>query len=272
MRADKDLLQKLINITIGAGDVIMPFYRGDANMEIQKKDDSSPVTLADQQAEDHILKELNAIFPGTPVVAEEKCSNGDVPDLEAETGNLFFLVDPLDGTKEFIQKRGEFTVNIALIKDNVPIAGVIYAPAIGDIYAGAENYGAYLITKDVVEKTIKNAERLVIVPKGKAEKAVASRSHMSKETTDFIQDRGINEFISAGSSLKFCMVASGKADIYPRFGRTMEWDIAAGDAILRAAGGVTVTIDNKPMIYGKINQLHDSDFANPFFIAKHNCA
>lgn len=270
MQVDKDLLQRLINITIGAGDVIMPFYRGDKNVGVQKKDDSSPVTLADQQAENYILQELHVLFPDIPVIAEEKCSNGDVPDLDDEKENLFFLVDPLDGTKEFIQKRGEFTVNIALIKNGLPIAGVIYAPALGDIYAGAESYGAYFIGKDVVEKTLKNAKRLVIMPKEKAEKAVVSRSHMSKETTDFIQGNGIYEFISAGSSLKFCMVASGKADIYPRFGRTMEWDIAAGDAILRAAGGVTVTIDNEPMLYGKRNQSYDTDFANPCFIAKQN--
>lgn len=272
MHINKDTLQKLIDIAIGAGEIIMPFYNGNKDIGTQSKDDSSPVTLADQDAEDFILEQLAGLFPDIPVVAEEKCANGDIPNLNDQETELFFLVDPLDGTKEFIQKRGEFTVNIALIKDKHPVAGVIYTPALGDIYAGLEEHGAYFIGKDTTEKTLQNAQNLIITPKEKAEKAVASRSHMSAETTEFMQQNGIDDFISAGSSLKFCMVASGKADIYPRFGRTMEWDIAAGDAILRAAGGMTVTTDGKPMLYGKQNQSHDSDFANPFFIAKQKVA
>jgi len=268
-RSIEEQLEILVEIAVGAGAVILPFYSGHKDMGAMIKDDCSPVTLADQQAEEFILEALAVAFPGIPVVAEEKCAAGDVPDLDAEGDGAFFLVDPLDGTKEFINGRDEFTVNIGLIRDGVPVMGVIYAPALRDVYVGGIESGAYCMhsLEDPDDFLLSAAERIEMRPAGNFLTAVASRSHMNEETRTYMEERGISDFISAGSSLKFCLVAAGRADVYPRFGRTMEWDTAAGDAILRAAGGMTVRTDGSPFVYGKRNQAEDSDFANPFFIA-----
>ncbi|MGH1403282.1 MAG: 3'(2'),5'-bisphosphate nucleotidase CysQ [Alphaproteobacteria bacterium] len=258
-----DSLEEIVKVAVNAGDIIMPYYRGEKDIGVDVKTDESPVTLADQEAEQYIIQELEGLFPNIQIVAEEKAAAGDIPVLSND--EMFFLVDPLDGTKEFIHNRDEFTVNIALIQYGKPIMGVVYAPALDDIYAGIDGEGAYFMSSRSV--ALGDAQMLNIEPKTPVV-AVASRSHMSDETQQFLDENGISDFISAGSSLKFCMVASGKADIYPRFGRTMEWDTAAGDAVVRAAGGRTVTVDNVPLRYGKQGRENDSDFANPFFIVK----
>ncbi|MBB4184221.1 3'(2'), 5'-bisphosphate nucleotidase [Sinorhizobium terangae] len=230
-------------------------------MCVTVKDDRSPVTEADRRAEALILSELNRFAPDIPVVAEEEVAAGRVPKLARDT---FILVDPLDGTKEFIGRRPDFTVNLALVESNVPIAGVVYAPAQRVMYSGS---GGIAEKSTFGENTVLcTRKRISTRPRAEALVAVASRSHSSPETLAFLAEEGVTNYRSVGSSLKFCLVAEGEADVYPRFGRTMEWDTAAGDAVLRAAGGRTVTVDGAPLSYGKCNQASDDDFANPSFI------
>lgn len=254
-----DLLKSFERIALAAGRVIMEVYNGEIAVNV--KDDQSPVTAADERAEALILKELKAAFPGIPVVAEEEAAAGRVPAL---CGGTFILVDPLDGTKEFINRRPDFTVNIALIENGVPVAGVVYAPARGVAYVGA---GARAEKLTVSEDGAVTARRPIgCRPPGERLVAVASRSHNSPQTLAFLKENGITDYASVGSSLKFCLVAEGEADVYPRFGRTMEWDTAAGDAVLRAAGGTTLRPDGSHLLYGKTGQADDADFANPHFI------
>jgi 3'(2'), 5'-bisphosphate nucleotidase len=252
-----DVLEKL---ALAAGKEILAVYNAGPNVTL--KSDSSPVTEADERAEAIILAGLAEAFPDIPVIAEESVAAGRIPDVE---GKSFFLVDPLDGTKEFINKRDDFTVNIALIKEGVPVAGIVYAPAKGTAWTGGDGK----IEKLQVDADFAVTSRKEIgcrTPVGDLT-AVASRSHNSPETEAFLKEKGISSTKSVGSSLKFCLVAEGEADVYPRFGRTMEWDTAAGDAVLRAAGGMTVDLDGKPFRYGKTKQADDSDFANGHFIA-----
>lgn len=252
-----DVLEKL---ALAAGKEILDVYNAGPNVTF--KNDASPVTEADERAEAIILEGLSKAFPDIPVVAEESVAAGRIPDVE---GKSFFLVDPLDGTKEFINKRDDFTVNIALVKDGVPMAGIVYAPAKGTAWTGGDGK----IEKILVDGAFNVTSRKEIgcrTPSGELT-AVASRSHNSPETEAFLKEKGITSTKSVGSSLKFCLVAEGEADVYPRFGRTMEWDTAAGDAVLRAAGGMTVDLDGNPFRYGKTRQAHDSDFANGHFIA-----
>ena len=261
MRAETtELSQVLERAALEAGRAIMAVHR--AGADVQYKSDRSPVTAADEEAEHLILAALTLHFPTIPVIAEEAVAAGRVPDV---TGGLFFLVDPLDGTKEFIAGRSEFTVNIALIRDGAPVAGIVYAPALSTGFVAQENRAERFEVADEVVI----AKRRVIGCRGRgnALTAVASRSHDTPETARFLDNHGIDACTAIGSSLKFCLVAEGLADVYPRFGRTMEWDTAAGDAVLRAAGGETRTLDGALLTYGKTNQAHDSDFANPNFIA-----
>lgn len=249
---------------LAAGREIMQVFRDGPT--VQTKSDLSPVTEADERAEAVILAALAERFPNIPVVAEEAVAAGYTP----ETANRsFILVDPLDGTKEFIRKSTDFTVNIALIEAGVPVIGIVYAPARGVAYVG-DAKGARKIEVDSAFQPTSRQAIQVRASQGSLV-ALASRSHNSPETDEFLRQKGITETTSVGSSLKFCLVADGSADVYPRFGRTMEWDTAAGDAVLRAAGGMTVGLDNKPLPYGKINQSHDADFANPSFIAWGGC-
>jgi len=253
------MIEQFEDLALKAGAVIMPFYEN--GCETMIKDDDSPVTAADQAAEAIILAGLRAAFPDIPVVAEEEICAGHMPET---LGRRFFLVDPLDGTREFINQRSDFTVNIALIEDGKPIAGTVYAPVRGDLFSGYDSTATHVeVTKDG------QGQRIALQVKGraKAEVAVASRSHRTAETDAFLQDHQITDCVSVGSSLKFCLLAKGEADIYPRFGRTMEWDTAAGDAVLRAAGGLTTCSDGSVFAYGKQNQTHDAPFANPFFIS-----
>ncbi|MBP1848873.1 3'(2'),5'-bisphosphate nucleotidase CysQ [Rhizobium halophytocola] len=243
-----------------AGRAILEVYEAGPNVTI--KADSSPVTEADERAEAIILGILKRAFPGIPVVAEEAVAAGHIPQTE---GQRFILVDPLDGTKEFINRRPDFTVNIALIEDDVPVTGIVYAPAKGVAYVGTEDGAQKLAVS--ADFTVTGRSEISARKRAQPPVAVASRSHNNAETEAFLKDNAVTDTRSVGSSLKFCLIAEGEADVYPRYGRTMEWDTAAGDAVLRAAGGTTVGLDGKPLPYGKRNQKDDSDFANPFFIA-----
>ncbi|MBJ3776228.1 3'(2'),5'-bisphosphate nucleotidase CysQ [Acuticoccus mangrovi] len=250
-------LDFLVEVAIEAGAAILPHYSPDGTAA-RSKDDGSPVTVADEAAEAIILKRL-AEQGVTAVIAEESVAAGRIPDVADD----FYLVDPLDGTKEFMTGSGEFTVNIARVKNGKPIAGVVLAPAIDTVYAGDET-GAWrgkVVDGKVTEKTpIKAA-----VP-GDALKVIASKSHLSDETKTFIEAYNVASFLSSGSSLKFCKVAEGAADLYPRHGRTMEWDTAAGHAVLLAAGGHVLTEDGAALTYGKSDHPSGT-FANPYFIA-----
>lgn len=256
------MLDKLVDIALDAGEVILAIYRSD-DFAARAKADGSPVTEADAAAEAVILERLRELAPDTPIVAEEEAGAGVI----AAPATRFFLVDPLDGTKEFLNRNGDFTVNIALVDNGRPVLGVVYAPAHGLIYVGAAAEGARMAE---VNGGAIGAWREIVVREpcqtnGLA--VVASRSHMSTETSEFVARFAIADMVSAGSSLKFCRVAAGDADLYPRLGRTMEWDTAAGDAVLRAAGGRVCTMDGQTLNYGKRNQSHDVDYANPWFVA-----
>ena len=234
-----------------AGDIIMEIYS--SNFDVRSKDDESPVTEADEKAEAFIRASLEERYPDIPFIGEEAYAAGHQPDI---SGGLFWLVDALDGTKEFIEKRGEFTVNIALIEFGVPIFGVVHAPAKKRTFWGAQSLGAFTAGEDPTPCVISTRE-----PDTNGVVIVASRSHRSGED-NFLRQFNVKKTVNTGSSLKFCLVATGEADIYPRMGPTSEWDTAAGHAILIAAGGQMTQIDGSPFVYGKNNIL------NPHFIAR----
>jgi 3'(2'), 5'-bisphosphate nucleotidase len=253
---DEDLLTVLRLIAERAGKVILAYYVEAEKIEVRAKDDASPVTEADEAAEEFILTALETLTPDIPVVAEEAMAAGKVPDV---SNNLFWLVDPLDGTREFLSRNGEFTVNIALIQDGQPVAGVVHAPALAMTWVGAGPGSSSFSQTDQPPMPIEARRRPedgVVV--------VASRRHGDmKELDRYLADYDVEEQLEAGSSIKFCLVASGKADLYPRFGRTMEWDTAAGHAVLVAAGGDVIRADDgEPLTYGK------PGFENPFFVAR----
>lgn len=240
-------LEQVIDAARAAGDAVLDVYNRGATA--RTKPDGSPVTEADERSQDIILARLAEIAPAVPIVAEE----GDHRQLP---GGSFWLVDPLDGTKEFLSGNGEFTVNIALVEDRVPVLGVVLAPARERLFAAAPGRGAAM--HDVAGQRTIAARR---IPSDGAT-VVSSRSHGDPDELErFTAGRRIAASVSAGSSLKFCLVAAGEADLYPRFGRTMEWDTAAGDAILRAAGGRVTDLAGQPLAYGK------PDFENPHFVA-----
>lgn len=246
-----NLLNNLLEIARSAGDVVMKHYSGEIIR--RTKADSSPVTAADEEAEELILRRLGETVPAIPVIAEESAAAGRLPGI----GDTFFLVDPLDGTKEYISRNGEFTVNIALIESRVPVAGVVYAPAIGRLFWGADGE-AYEHSGGATRRI-----RTRDVPAA-GMTAVASRSHRDAETDEFLARHKVASIAAAGSSLKFCVIAAGEADIYPRMAPTMEWDTAAGHAVLRAAGGrVTLTDSVTDLQYGNAA----AGFRNPHFIA-----
>lgn len=255
--SDETLSDALCSLAIKAGAAAMEIYAREVVAET--KADKSPVTEADRLGEEIILAGLAATWPQTPVLAEESASEGKIPEL----GDRFFLVDPLDGTKEFITRTGEFTVNIALVENGKPVFGVVYAPAINKLFVGGRN-GAW---KAVVDPKGEIGERETLrVRTAPADGliAVASRSHRSAETDAYLNDLNVADFTAAGSSLKFCLIAEAAADIYPRFGRTMEWDTGAGQAVLEAAGGRVVTHpEGDPLTYNKKTR----GFDNPYFIA-----
>ena len=262
---DEVMLAVFERLALDAGREVMRVFK--AGCAVDKKSDSSPVTEADRESETIILAGLRAAYPDIPCVAEEEVAAGIVPpDLDG----AFFLIDPLDGTKEFVNRRTDFTVNIALIRDGVPEVGVVFAPCSGRFFSGRPGR-AEAIEVDGDFRIVgrrRISVRTAVTPLA----VVASRSHNTPETEAFIRDLGAAEIVSVGSSLKFCLLAAAEADIYPRFGRTMEWDTAAGDAVLRAAGGMTRTLDGEPLTYGKREQSDDEDFANPHFIASGKAA
>ena len=250
-------------LALAAGREVMRVFR--AGCAVARKADNSPVTEADRTSEKIILAGLREAFPDIPCVAEEEASAGIVPP---DLGAAFFLVDPLDGTKEFVNRRTDFTVNIALVRNGKPEIGVVFAPCSGRFFSGRPGGAEALeVTGDY---TIAG-RRPIAARVGAAPLAiVASRSHNTPETEAYIRSLGAAEIVSVGSSLKFCLLAAAEADVYPRFGRTMEWDTAAGDAVLRAAGGATLTLDGRPLAYGKRLPGEPDDLANPHFVCHGN--
>ncbi len=252
MQFDKIEIEHIKNIAIKAGNAIMQIYEKDFHIEY--KEDNSPLTQADKLSNKIICTELKNLYPTTPIMSEE---NKQVSYDERKDWEYYFCIDPIDGTKEFIKRNGEFTVNIALIHKNTPVLGVVYAPALGDIYWAKKELGAF-----------KNNEKLPIKVNKKPEEklyVVASKSHLSEETQEFIDNLDTKEIVqvSKGSSLKLCMVAEGLADIYPRLAPTMEWDTAAADAIARCAGSMTYHFElNEAILYNK------EELLNPWFIVK----
>ena len=253
MGADRAALATdLREIAVRAGHEILAVYASD--FAVLDKADASPVTEADTRAERVILDDLARCAPDIAVVAEESVAAGDIPDID---GRPFFLVDPLDGTKEFISRNGEFTVNIALVEDGVPTAGVVHLPALRETFWTAGDAVAWRARGSDAPERIAcrrpGRDGLVVI---------ASRSHRGVETDEYLERLKIAELMSAGSSLKLCRIAEGAADLYPRLGRTMEWDIAAGHAIVAAAGGGVETLDGAPLRYGK------RGLENPWFVAR----
>jgi len=250
----------LVNLAQKAGDAIMEIYARDFTVE--QKDDRSPLTEADKKSNAVILTGLKEKYPGIPFISEETKLT---PYAERKEWKTFWLIDPLDGTKEFIKKNGEFTVNIALIKDGLPVVGVVYVPAQGKTYYGVEGEGAFKL-EDRKSKPERIHPGKYYAKKDKVN-VVGSRSHMDERTLAFVDQLKATgkqvEFISSGSSLKFCLVAEGKADVYPRFAPTMEWDTGAAHAVVRYAGkNVLDNNTRKPLQYNKENLL------NPYFIVE----
>ncbi|MDP6588240.1 MAG: 3'(2'),5'-bisphosphate nucleotidase CysQ [Alphaproteobacteria bacterium] len=245
------LAQLAHRLALRAGVEIMRLYRRD--IAVQRKVDSSPVTEADEIADALIVAGLADAAPNIPTVSEESVAQGRMPDIG---GGRFWLVDPLDGTKEFISGTDEFTVNIALIENGSPVLGALHAPALGECYL-ADGGGAFLIGEDGGRKPI----RARALPADGAV-VVASRHHRDSETDEFIARHHTASVTSAGSALKFGLLAKGEADLYPRFGRTMEWDTAAGHAVLAAAGGSVRSLDGTALQYGK------RSLDNPHFVAR----
>ncbi|PWE33582.1 3'(2'),5'-bisphosphate nucleotidase [Maritimibacter sp. 55A14] len=254
---DFDKLSRVFRKTaIEAGTRIMEIYDAD-DFEVRAKSDDSPVTAADEAADALISAALAAAFPGTLIVTEEQAAS------HAESARDFIIVDPLDGTKEFIKRRGDFTVNIAYVEKGTPVRGVVYAPAKGRMFytdatgASVEEAGALAPDAPGPVRPVH-----VTTPDNGALVVVASKSHRDQATDDYIGKYAVADMTGAGSSLKFCLVATGEADLYPRLGRTMEWDTAAGQAVLLGAGGHVVRFDDhSPLRYGK------PGYENPFFIA-----
>ncbi len=230
-----------------AGAAIMRLYNEPPEATI--KSDGSPVTAADQAAENILLPRVRACMPGVQIISEENASSHTLP---SET--TFFLIDPLDGTKEFLKRdgRGAFTVNCALIQAGYPTLGLVYAPALDRMFYATRDGGAFEIRGGV-----QRALHVRPAPTSDGVVAIASVSHTSKKTATWLKEQGISQQIMLGSSIKFCLVAAGEADVYPRFAPTMEWDTAAGDAVLRAAGGCVQDANDRPLIYGKAGYRND---------------
>lgn len=248
---DASTLRAMAGLCAEAGRAILAVYEGEA-IAVRTKDDRSPVTEADEAAEAILVTGLLLLFPGVSVVAEEACALDGVPENVAPR---FLLVDPLDGTREFISRNGEFTVNVGLIEDGRPVAGCVHAPALGATWIGAEGLGAFVARTAPGEAPGETSWRPIAARRPEAALcAVTSRSHSDQKTEAFLGTLSVKDRRSAGSSLKFCLVAEGEADVYPRFGPTMEWDTAAGHAVLAAAGGSVVQPDGSAFLYGKTEQ------------------
>ena len=250
------LTTEMRRLALEAGDIIMAIYNRGA-VDVRTKSDDSPVTEADEAADAHISAGLRAAFPDVPLVTEEQSAT------HGTKGPTFLIVDPMDGTKEFVKRRGDFTVNIAYVENGLPLRGVVYAPARDRLFytrpdgQTVEETGPFDVANPGATRQVK-----VKTPDNDALRIVASKSHRDAATDAYIGKYAVADMTSAGSSLKLCLVATGEADIYPRLGRTMEWDTAAGHAVLAGAGGLMVRFDDHtPLVYGK------PGFENPFFIA-----
>ncbi len=249
-RVRDDALEELARIVRAAGEAVLEVYSGAFNVD--SKADGSPVTEADKRSEEMLIEGLLKLAPGIPIIAEESAGSA----LDGPAAKVFWLVDPLDGTKEFINRNGEFTVNVALVDDGTPVLGLVLAPALSRLYMAAP--GALPAIED--DEGRREIGARAIPAEGAT--IVSSRSHGDADAlARFTAGRKIAASITAGSSLKFCVVAAGEADIYPRFGRTMEWDTAAGHAVLLAAGGRVQELSGQPLSYGK------PGFENPHFVA-----
>lgn len=248
------LLDAVCMLAREAGEVIMPYFRH-PELATRRKTDASQVTVADEKAEAIILAGLQRLTPDIPVIAEEEVAAGRVPDV---SGGRFWLVDPLDGTKEFIARRPEFTVNIALVEDRRPVLGTVYVPAADDLYGGSTGVGAFMEPRGASRRSI---EARTIDPDN-VTIAISRTYGASVKLSTFLSHYRVTDQITSGSSIKFCLIACGEADIYPRYGGSSEWDTAAGHAVLEAAGGsVTDTGERGELLYGKPR------FSNPDFIA-----
>lgn len=249
---DTICLEEIKNIARIAGEAIMSIYAQE--IDVVYKEDSSPLTQADMRSNEIICSGLFELYPNIPILSEE---NGEISYEARKDWEYYWCIDPLDGTKEFIKKNDEFTVNIALIHKDTPVLGVVYAPALNAMYSAKKGEGAFFNGQILPLKINPNQKEKLCV--------VASKSHLSAETQAFIDalDAQEVEQISKGSSLKLCMVATGEADIYPRLGPTMEWDTAAADAIARESGKMTYRFEtDKPLVYNKESLL------NPWFVVK----
>ena len=258
LEKELNLLSFFEDLALEAGREILQHFR--QGFTVESKADASPVTAADHSAERIILAGLAARLPDIPCVAEEKAAAGIIPDC----GDCFLLVDPLDGTREFINRRPDFTVNIALIRGGVPVLGVVHAPARGLLFSGGGDEAFEVEFRDA-KVTGRKKIRARAQP-ASAPVILASLSHRTPETDAFIARFPESRILSIGSSLKFCLLARGDADQNQHFGPTMQWDTAAGDAILRAAGGMTRDLDGAPQVYGSRGE--NGGFRNPFFIAE----
>ncbi|MGR5143674.1 3'(2'),5'-bisphosphate nucleotidase CysQ [Photobacterium sp. DNB23_23_1] len=237
-------LESLYQIALEAGEAIMSLYH--SHIEVSEKEDRSPVTAADLAANAIILKRLAALTPDIPIVSEE---SAHIPWSERKNWQRFWLVDPLDGTKEYLRKNGEFTVNIALIEDGQPVMAVVHAPALGQTWLG-NGCQAWLVSNNQREKIkVKPASSPVVV---------GSRSHPSPKMEEFLAQLSTYQLVAVGSSLKFCLVAEGRAQYYPRLGPTMMWDTAAGQCIAESAGAIVKSLDDTPLRYDRENLLNPS--------------
>ncbi len=258
----RGLVEALLPAVLDAGRIEMRHFR--SGVAVETKADTTPVTIADHEAEEVLTEALHKTAPGVPVIAEEAVAGGRVPAIE----DAFFLVDPLDGTRAFIKGSPEFTVNIGLIVERQPVFGIIYAPALDQLFVtvgrgeaveaniSPNDEGATLASAKLTRLATREPNRQALI-------AFASRSHAAQSTDEFLQQLPITEKRKASSSLKFCLIARGEADLYARLGQTSEWDTAAGQAILNAAGGCVTTLDGQPLVYGK----KEGGYANPHFIA-----
>jgi 3'(2'), 5'-bisphosphate nucleotidase len=255
------LAEGLLSVALAAARVQMAHFG--AGVEVEKKADHSPVTAADRQSEEIILAGLAKIAPGVPVIAEEEVAAGRIPDISG----LFFLVDPLDGTKGFIKGKPEFTINSGLIEGRVPVFGLLYAPALADFYVtlGPHEAANAKLEPDSTASSLADCSLRPLrgrVPDPHALVALTSQSHLNRATEAFLNGYNVIERRALSSSLKFGMLAKGEADVYPRVGPTCEWDTAAGHAILTAAGGAVTAIDGSPLLYGNAQRR----FENPDFV------
>ena len=249
MHDPKALIEALLPVVAQAGQAIMSIYDGD--FAVQKKDDNSPLTLADLESQHIILQALTLLTPQIPVLSEE---SAQAPWVQRKSWRQLWVVDPLDGTREFVKRNGEFTVNLALVVDHEPVLGIIGVPAQRLAYWGGVGLGAFFQHVGAAPEPVR------ISQPGQPVRVAGSRSHTSAQTAHYLRRLGDFELLSVGSALKFCLIAQGKADLYPRFGPTSEWDTAAGQAILEAAGGQVTRMDGHRLRYNCRESLLNGDF------------